>query len=101
MTPSDGTDDRQQWVDQYVRSVVAANPGPLIAIGLDGVVVEANDAAMALTGTPRSEILGADFAATVVEHDAVWEAFREVMVSGSVTDVPMTGAAVPEHGQRL
>ena len=90
MTPSDGTDDRQQWVDQYVRSVVAANPGPLIAIGLDGVVVEANEAAMALTGTPRSEILGVDFAATVVEHDAVWEAFREVMVSGSVTDVPMT-----------
>ena len=90
MTPSDGTDDRQTWADRYVRSVVAANPGPLIAIGLDGVVVEANDAAVALTGTPRSEILGADFAATVVEHDSVWEVFREVMVSGSVTEVPMT-----------
>ena len=68
--PTDGAKDTPASADGYVRSLVEANPGPAIVIGLDGMIVDLNEAAMRLTGSPREELMGADFAATVIDAES-------------------------------
>jgi diguanylate cyclase (GGDEF)-like protein/PAS domain S-box-containing protein len=74
----------------YARSLIEASLDPLVTISAEGRIMDANEAAVEGTGTPRERLIGSDFAAYFTEPDKAHAAYGEAFTKGSVRNFPLT-----------
>jgi PAS domain S-box-containing protein len=68
----------------YNRSLLEASLDPLMTIGGDGKINDANAAAETVTGRPRGELIGADFSNCFTDPERARTSYEEVFRNGSV-----------------
>ena len=73
----------------YTRSLLEASLDPLITISAQGKIADVNSATEQVTGVPRCELIGSDFAIYFTEPELARQGYREVFLQGSVTDYPL------------
>jgi PAS domain S-box-containing protein len=78
-----------QHVGAYNRSLIEASLDPLVTIGLDGRILDANTAAEAATGRPRVELIGTDFSDYFVDPESARTGYRLAFREGLVRNFPL------------
>ena len=73
----------------YNRGLIEASLDPLIMIGPDGAIRDANGATELITGLSRDALAGTEFADYFTEPQKAREACRQVFRAGLVRDVPL------------
>jgi PAS domain S-box-containing protein len=73
----------------YNRGLIEASIDPLVTIGKDGKITDANQAAEAATGRSRTELVGSDFSDYFTEPEKARQGYEQVFESGSVHDFPL------------
>src|SRR5271157_939035 len=73
----------------YNRRLLEASLDPLVTIGPDGKITDANEATEAVTDYPRVELIGKDFADYFTEPEEAREGYRRVFREGLVRDYPL------------
>jgi PAS domain S-box-containing protein len=70
----------------YNRSLIEASLDPLVTIGPDGKITDANGATEAITGYYRGELIGTDFSYYFTEPERAKEVYKQVFREGLVRD---------------
>ena len=70
----------------YNRSLIEANIDPLVTIGPDGKITDANNSTEAVTGYSRVELIGTDFSDYFTQPDEAREGYQHVFQEGFVRD---------------
>ena len=70
----------------YNRRLLEASLDPLVTIGPDGKITDVNEATEAVTGYPRAELIGKDFAEYFTNPQAAREGYERVFREGFVRD---------------
>ncbi len=83
------SDGQRGWAAELARSLVDANPAPIIAMSPSGVIIHCNSAAAALSGVTAAELIGRDFTSSLIDPDIALAALADVLRIGSVTDLPL------------
>jgi PAS domain S-box-containing protein len=73
----------------YNRSLLEVNLDPLVTIGVDGKIMDINDAVELVTGYSRDQVLGTDFSDYFTDPDRARAGYREVFKQGFVRDYPL------------
>lgn len=73
----------------YNRTLIEANPDPLMAIGPDGRITDVNAASERATGLSAKELIGTDFAVYFTEPAKARAGYRQAFKDGSVRDLPL------------
>ncbi|MGZ3303321.1 MAG: PAS domain S-box protein, partial [Isosphaeraceae bacterium] len=73
----------------YNRRLLEASLDPLVTIGPDGKITDVNEATEAVTGYPRAELIGKDFADYFTEPEEAREGYEQVFREGFVRDYPL------------
>ncbi|HEV2446129.1 MAG TPA: PAS domain S-box protein, partial [Candidatus Sulfopaludibacter sp.] len=76
-------------MSQYNGSLIEASIDPLVTIGKDGRITDANPAAETATGRSRTELVGTDFSDYFTEPEWARRGYRQVFDEGSVRDFPL------------
>jgi PAS domain S-box-containing protein len=84
----------QRAASLYARSLIEASLDPLVTIGLDGRIMDANKATEEITGVSLGRLVGTEFADYFTEPGKAREGYRRVLSQGFVTDYPL----VIRHG---
>ncbi len=79
-------EDALRLANAYNRSLIEANLDPLVTIGADGTITDANAAAESATGRGREELLGTDFSDYFTEPARARAGYLQVFREGSVRD---------------
>jgi diguanylate cyclase (GGDEF)-like protein/PAS domain S-box-containing protein len=74
----------------YARSLIEASLDPLFIMDQEGKITDANKAMVAVTGVPRSQLLGSDCAQYFMEPEKARSSLEEVLAKGIVANDPMT-----------
>jgi diguanylate cyclase (GGDEF)-like protein/PAS domain S-box-containing protein len=74
---------------RYARSLLEASLDPIMTIGLDGRIMDVNEAAENLTGLARSELVGRDFAGCFTDPVKARDGCQRVFADGRVRDLPL------------
>jgi diguanylate cyclase (GGDEF)-like protein/PAS domain S-box-containing protein len=74
---------------QYNRSLIEACPDPLIVVGGDGRITDANLAFFRVTGFPREKIIGSEFAGHFTDRELARASHREALSGGILTGYPL------------
>jgi PAS domain S-box-containing protein len=72
--------------EKKYRRLIEASQDLLVTVNLQGHITDTNEAALTLTGLARDTLMGADFFAFFTQPALVWEAYREVLTSGTVSN---------------
>lgn len=88
--PDDGPGSDARRMERYVRSIIEANPDPMVVFAEDATVMDVNEAFVRATGVPREQLIGSDGTQYFTEPDLVREGLRRVLVDGTVRDFPLT-----------
>jgi PAS domain S-box-containing protein len=83
-------EEQLRYASQYARSLVEASLDPLVTISPEGKITDVNDATVKVTGVPREELIGTDFANYFTEPEKAREGYQRVFSKGFVTDYPLT-----------
>ena len=75
---------------RYARSLIEASLDPLVTISPEGKITDVNRATEEVTGVPRAELVGTDFADYFTEPEQARAGYRRVLARGSVRDYPLT-----------
>src|SRR5271165_1925007 len=70
----------------YSRRLLEASLDPLVTIGPDGKITDVNEATEAVTGYPRAELIGKDFADYFTNPQEAREGYEQVFREGFVRD---------------
>jgi PAS domain S-box-containing protein len=70
----------------YNRSLIEASLDPLVTIGADGRIIDVNAATEAVTGRPRAQLIGTDFAGCFTEPERARTGYRQAWRTGAVRD---------------
>jgi diguanylate cyclase (GGDEF)-like protein/PAS domain S-box-containing protein len=81
----------------YCRSLIEACPDPLIAVGVDGRIEDANQAFLAITGVPREQLIGSEFAGYFTDPELARASYREALSRGVVTGYALTIGLASGH----
>jgi PAS domain S-box-containing protein len=81
---------QQKQASQYARSLIEASVDPLVTISPEGKITDVNEATIKVTGAPREELIGTDFANYFTEPEKAREGYQRVFSEGFVTDYPLT-----------
>jgi PAS domain S-box-containing protein len=73
----------------YNRSLIEASLDPLVTIGADGKITDANAATEAATGYTRAELIGTEFSNYFIDPEQARAGYQEVFRVGSVHDYPL------------
>ena len=73
----------------YNRSLLEASLDPLVTIGEDGKITDANAATEQATGYERAELIGTDFCGYFTDTDQARSSYEQVFRDGSVRDYPL------------
>ena len=79
----------EQKLARYARSLIEASLDPLVTISALGKITDVNTATENVTGIPRSELIGSDFAHNFTDPERARQAYRQVFAQGFVTDYPL------------
>ena len=93
-----GIDETAQQVEQermragslYARSLIEASLDPLVTIGADGRIMEANQATETATGRTRQDLIGSYFSDYFTDPDRARAGYQQVLTLGRVVDYPLT-----------
>ncbi len=80
----------QKQAFQYARSLIEASLDPLVTISPDGKITDVNEATIKVTGVPREDLIGTDFADYFTEPGKARDGYQLVFSKGTVTDYPLT-----------
>lgn len=80
----------QKQASQYARSLIEASLDPLVTISPEGKITDVNEATSKVTGAPRENLIGADFANYFTEPEKAREGYQQAFARGFVTDYPLT-----------
>jgi PAS domain S-box-containing protein len=78
-----------QAASQYARSLIEASLDPLVMISAQGKITDVNAATEQVTGVPRSQLIGSDFADYCTDPGKAREGYQQVFSQGFVTDYPL------------
>jgi len=73
----------------YTRSLIESSLDPLVTIGRDGTITDANAAAETATGRVRQELIGTDFSTCFTDPEKARTGYLQVFRDGSVRDYPL------------
>jgi PAS domain S-box-containing protein len=73
----------------YNRSLIEANLDPLVTIGLDGKITDANAATELITGYSREELIGTVSSDYFTEPEKASKGYQQVFVQGEIRDYPL------------
>lgn len=73
----------------YLRSLIEAILDPLVTIGADGKITDANSASEAITGVSRDALIGTDHADYFTDPANVRVAYQQVIAQGTLSDYPL------------
>ena len=73
----------------YNRRLIDASIDPLVTIGKDGAITDANPAAEAATGCTRTELIGTDFSEYFTEPALARRGYEQAFRQGQVRDYPL------------
>jgi diguanylate cyclase (GGDEF)-like protein/PAS domain S-box-containing protein len=79
-----------QDLAQYNRSLIEACPNPLIVVGADGRITDANLAFLKVTGLPREKVIGSEFAGHFTDRELARASHGEAFSGGIFTGRPLT-----------
>jgi len=74
----------------YARSLLEASLDPLVTISQDGKITDVNQATELVTGVPREQLIGTDFARYFTEPQKAEAGYQMVLAEGQVRDYPLT-----------
>src|SRR5450631_3389544 len=80
----------QHQAPEYARSLIEASLDPLVIISTEGVITDANEATIKVTGVPRDKLIGTAFSDYFTDPDKANEGYQRVFEHGLVTDFPLT-----------
>ena len=83
-------EEQLRYASQYSRSLIEASLDPLVTISPEGKITDVNDATVKVTGVPREQLIGTDFANYFTEPEKARDGYRRVFSKGYVTDYPLT-----------
>ena len=83
-------DVTQQRQAQYARSLIEASLDPLVTISTEGVITDANEATIKVTGVPRDKLIGTAFSDYFTDPNKANDGYQRVFEQGLVTDFPLT-----------
>jgi PAS domain S-box-containing protein len=75
---------------RYARSLLEASLDPLVTISPEGKVTDVNQATELVTGVPREQLIGTDFARYFTEPQKAEAGYQKVLAEGQVRDYPLT-----------
>lgn len=75
---------------RYARSLIEAGLDPLVTVSPGGKITDVNEATVTVTGVPRHELIGSDFAQYVTDPGKAQEGYERAFKEGSLTDFPLT-----------
>src|SRR5277367_3298077 len=73
----------------YNRSLLEASLDPLVTIGPDGKITDANAATEAVTGCGRATLIGTDFSDYFIDPEKARAGYQQVFREGFVRDYPL------------
>ncbi|AKB58287.1 PAS domain S-box protein [Methanosarcina barkeri] len=73
----------------YNRSLIEASLDPMITIGLDGKIMDLNDATEQVTGYSRNNLIGTDFSDYFTEPEKARAGYQQVFKDSEVRDYPL------------
>lgn len=73
----------------YSRSLIEANPDPLVTIGPDGKILDVNQATEMVTGYARENLIGTDFCSYFSDPTHARDGYEKVFSEGYVRDYPL------------
>lgn len=73
----------------YNRSLIEASLDPLVTIGDDGKITDANAATEKATGYLRGELIGTDFSDYFTQPEKARAGYKQVFTEGFVLDYPL------------
>ncbi|MEI6789326.1 MAG: PAS domain S-box protein, partial [bacterium] len=79
-----------QRVSAYSRSLLESNLDALVTINDEGKITDVNRATEAVTGLPRDELIGSDFADYFTDPDMAKAGYQQVFSQGEVRDYELT-----------
>lgn len=68
----------------YARSLIEANPDPLININKAGTIQDVNGAMILATGLPRQALVGQDFASQFSDPERARQGMEQVFAAGAI-----------------
>lgn len=74
---------------RYARSLIEASVDPLVTINALGKITDVNVATERVTGKPRADLIGTDFAEYFTEPEKARQGYEQVFLKGQVTDYPL------------
>jgi len=80
----------QNQLSEPVQGLIESSPDPSITIGIEGKIIDMNEALVNITGMERKKIIGSDFFKYFTEPEKAREVYQEVFAKGSVPDSPLT-----------
>ena len=83
-------EEQQLATAKYARSLIEASLDPLVTISPEGKIMDANEAAVKVTGVLKEQLVGTDFSDYFTEPEKAREGYRQVFAKGFVTDYPLT-----------
>ena len=81
---------QEQQTSRYARSLMEASLDPLVSVGTDGKIRDANEAAGGITAVPREQLIGTDLSDYFTEPEKARQGYRQVLDQGSIRDYPLT-----------
>ena len=72
------------------RTLMEIMRDPVVAIGRTGKIIEANEAALKVTGLQRDKLIGTDFPGCFTAPEKARERCQQLFVQGSFSDYPLT-----------
>ncbi len=79
-------EDRLRQSYAYARSLIEASLDPLVTIGPDGKITDVNAATEAVTGHPRTALIGREFLSFFTDPDRARAGYEQVFREGMVRD---------------
>jgi PAS domain S-box-containing protein len=80
----------QKEAAKLTRAMIEAGLDSMVSISPDGLITDANQATVRLTGVPRDELIGTSFSSYFTEPDKAEHGFQQALEKGSITDYPLT-----------
>ncbi|MRR16253.1 MAG: PAS domain S-box protein [Deltaproteobacteria bacterium] len=73
----------------YARSLIEASIDPLVTISPGGKITDVNRATEDITGVPRDQLIGKDFADYFTDPEKARAGYRRAFLEGAVKDYPL------------
>lgn len=86
----DGQMAEQRASSLYMRSLIEASPDPMVTIGPDGGITDANVATERLTGVIRENLVGSNFSSYFNEPSKAQSGYMQLFDKGNVINFPLT-----------